>query len=396
VTGHLRKRGKRSWSIVLDIGEDPATGKRRQRWHTVHGTKKAAERELTRLLGALLDGTYVEPVKLTLGEFLDRWLRDYAKPNVTDRTFERYKSIVEQHLKPALGRLALQRLQPIAIQAVYTQWREAGRKKPRKTESAGLSENTILQHHRVLHKALEMAVRWQLIQRNPADAVEPPKPKRREMKTIDEAQTAWALEFAEAKKSELYLPVLMAVTTGLRRGEILALRWQDVDFGAGILSVRRSLEETKSGLKFKDTKGKRSRVVDVPPILADALEVHRKAQEERRRQFGPDWQDNDLVFPREDGRPWKPDNFTSLYFDWIAKAGLKGIRFHDLRHSHAAQLIQLGTHPKVIQERLGHASTSFTLDVYGHLLPGLQRDAAQKLGESLAKARKDQKNARTQ
>jgi integrase len=358
---------------------------------------RLAEAELTRLLHALQTGSYIEPNRLTVGEFLDRWLQDYAKPSVSPKTFERYQSIITQHLKPALGRLPLPKLTPLAIQGSYTQWRESGRKKPRKTDPPGLSENTILQHHHVLHKALQMAVRWQLISRNPADAVEPPKPQRREMRAIDEAQTAWALDFTEAKKSELYVPILTAVATGLRRGEILALRWQDIDAGAGILSVRRSLEETKAGgLRFKDTKGKRSRVVDVPPILMEALEAHHDRQNEFRKVFGPDWVDNDLVFPREDGSPWEPDRFSSLYFDWIAKAGLKGVRFHDLRHSHASQLLRLGTHPKVISERLGHASVAFTLDTYAHVLPGLQREASDKVGESLRNARKKRAEARPQ
>jgi integrase len=377
----------------VELERDPE-GKRRQKWHTIHGTKKLAEQKLAELLHSLDTGSYLEPTDFTVATFLDRWLSEYAKRQVAGKTYERYASIVHHHLKPALGRFLLGKLQPLHLESAYTTWLETGRKKKQKEGPAGLSPRTVLQHHRILHKALKMAVRWRLISQNPADAVEPPTYQGREIQPLDEGGSAWLLEFAN--DGRLHGPILLAVAGGLRRGEILALRWVDVDLESAVIMVRRSIEQTKGVLKFKDTKGKRSRALPLPTLAIDALKAHSEHQDECRRLLGSAYCENGLVFPTEDGSIWRPDNFTSAFVTLAERAGLKGIRFHDLRHSHASQLLRHGVHPKVVQERLGHSSIAMTMDIYSHLLPGMQEEAAQKVDQALRTAIRKREQARPQ
>ena len=378
--GHIRKRGEKSWAVILDIGRDE-TGKRRQRWHSVKGSKKDAQRELTRLLREMDTGSYIEPNKINVSDYLDRWLADYAKHNVAGKTYERYAEIVKNHLKPALGQHALAKLQPLHIQGHYSKALAEGRKDGK----GGLSAQTVVHHHRVLHAALKQAVRWQLLARNPADAAEPPRPARQQMRALDETQTVELLN--TAKRSRLYRPIFMAVTTGMRRGELLALRWNAIDLDAGVLSVREALEQTKDGLAFKQPKtGRSRRTVDLPQIAIDELRRHKVEQAKHRLSLGKLYQDNDLVFPRPDGTPWAPDRFSSSFAAMIRRAKIIGLRFHDLRHTHATQLLKQGVHPKVVSERLGHATVAITLDTYSHVLPGMQRQAVDQLDATLRSA----------
>jgi integrase len=378
--GHIRQRSPKSWASVLDLGPD-ATGKRRQKWHTVRGGKKDAQRELARLLHEINTGAYVEPSRMTLSDYLDRWLDDYARPNVSAKTFERYEEIARLHLKPALGHHPLSKLQPLHIARYYSEALAYGRKDGR----GGLSARSVLHHHRVLRAALHQAVKWLLLPRNPADAVEPPRPKHREMRALDEAATAKLLR--SASDSRLSLPVLLAVTTGLRRGEILGLRWQDVDLHKSSLAVRQSLEQTRGGLAFKQPKTAKSRrVVALPALAVEALKQRKVEQATTRLALGPSYQDHDLVCPRDDGTPWPPDSFSSSFVGLVRRAGVPTIRFHDLRHTHATQLLRQGVHPKVVSERLGHATVGITLDVYSHVLPGMQAEAASRTDAALRAA----------
>jgi integrase len=324
---------------------------------------------------------YVEPGNLTVKDYLEKWLSDYARVKVSGKTLERYAGIVNDHLVPAVGQLPLCKLQPLHVQAYYSHALETGRKDGRE---GGLSAQTVLHHHRILSEALKQAVRWQLVARNVCDAVEPPRVQRTEMQAYDETRTAWLLDAALGTR--LHMPILLAITTGMRRGEILALRWSDVQPGTGALMVRRSLQETKSGLEFKEPKSRHGRRLTLPTITLELLEEHRSTQAERMRALGSDYQDNDLVCCRDDGTIWPPSAFTSAYRDLLRRRGIANIRFHDLRHSHASQLLRAGVSPKVISERLGHSKVGFTLDVYSHLLPGMQEEAAQKTDAGLRAA----------
>jgi integrase len=247
--GTLVRRSKGSWSIKLELGKDPKTGKRTQKWITVRGNKKEAEVQLARHVNDLNTGGFVSPAKLTVAEYLDKWLA-HAVTKVSRKTYERYESIIMHHLKPALGALKLPQLAPLHIQDHYTRALSEGRKDGR---DGGLSPQTVLHHHRVLSEALTQAVGWQLLARNPAAAVEPPTAEAKEAKVIDESQSADLLDAAQGTR--LYIPIMMALALGARRGEILAVRWSDFNPFKATLNINRSLEETKAGgVQFKTTK----------------------------------------------------------------------------------------------------------------------------------------------
>lgn len=382
--GHLRERGKGNWWAVLDIGRDPETGRRRQKWHKLAATgKRQAQQELSKLLADLAGGTYVEPGKLTLGEYLERWLQDYAKVNTSAQTAQRYEVIVRHHLIPALRTIRLDQLRPAHIQHYYAEALQSGRKDGR---GSALSARTVTHHHRVLHEALEHAVQWQMIAKNPADSVKPPRPVDREMKTLTAPEVDALLQAVEGTR--LQVPVLLAVATGMRRGELLALRWQDVDLDNARISVRRSMERTKTnGISFKTPKSaKGNRVVTLPSVVVQALRRHLAEQTRLKAQLGIEHSESDLVSARPDGQPLSPDNLSREFTATLRKHGLPEVRLHDLRHTHATLLLQGGINPKVISERLGHSTVRITLDVYAHALPSMQEEAARRFDNILTRA----------
>lgn len=405
--GHVtRKGGSGPWYVVIDIGRDPITNKRRQKWYSGFRTKKAAEAELAKLLHQMQTGAYVEPTKLTLGDYLRQWLDDYAKQNVSGKTFERYEQIVEKSIVPALGSLPLSKVQPLQIQNFYAQQLESGRKKRAKAKTAalepesaeatetkaeeppkGLQPQTVLHFHRLLRKALAQAVRWNLLAANPADRVEPPKVRPQEVQPIDETRAAWLIELSEGTRC--YIPIILAIYTGMRRGEVLALRWQDVSLEGGYARINRAVEQTKKrGIVFKEPKSRKGRrVVSLPAFVVEALKTHRTAQDELKALLGSGYEDGDLICCREDGTIWKPVAFDSSYRQLLERRKLDGPNFHALRHSHASHLLRSGVDAKVISERLGHSKVSFTLDQYVHLLPGMQEEAAQKIEDVMKAAR---------
>ena len=388
--GHLEQRGKNVWKIVLELGED-ASGKRLRNAPTFHGTKRLAEEEMTRLLRQLATGTYVDQGRMTVAKYLEHWLASYAKPTVGERTHERYESIVRQHLIPGLGRHKLTKLRPLHIQAYYAEALDHGRvireRKTKRTHSKAsekpvevarsLSAQTVTHHHRVLREALRQAVRWQMLAVNPADAVRPPRAERKEIEALDENGAAELLKSLEGSRQ--YVPALLAVGTGLRRGELLGLRWQDVDLKAGKLAVRQNLQQTNTGLLFKSPKtSKGQRSISLMPSTITALRRHKRAQAELRLEQGPAYRDYDLVLCEDDGSPWSPNIFSASWHKALAERG-QNVRFHDLRHTHATLLLRQGVHPKVVSERLGHSTIGITLDTYSHVMPDMQDEAAQKL-----------------
>jgi integrase len=324
-------------------------------------------------------GVYVEPSRMTVREYLEDWLA-HAKTTVAAKTHERYAEIVRLHLAPALGHYALPKLQPLHIQRHYAEALCSGHLNGK----GGLSAQTVLHHHRVLHKALDGAVRLLLLARNPTDAVDPPRPQQKQARAMDEDQSAALL--AALNGSRLYTPTLVALTTGMRRGELLALAWKDTDLEAGSITVCRSLQQTNEGVSIKQPKSGRGRSVALPPMTVDALRTHKAEQSAERLMLGPGYVGNDLVFPKFDGRFWEPDSFTSIFAAAVKKSGLPRVNFHSTRHTHATILLKQGINPKIVSERLGHARIGTTLDVYSHVLPGMQAEAADRIGIALMAA----------
>jgi integrase len=241
--------------------------------------------------------------------------------------------------------------------------------------------------HRVLKQALGQAVRWGELNRNPADAVDPPKVEWKPMQTYDLRQTAELID--TMRETSLFIPVLLAVLCGLRRGEICALRWRNVDLAAGQMGVVESLEQTRAGLRFKSPKSGKGRTVALSATVIEELRAYRTRRAQELLKLGVRLTENDLVIGREDGSLVTPIYISLLWRRLIAKTRLARLRFHDLRHAHATHLLANGVHPKVASERLGHSKVGITLDLYSHVIPGMQEDAAAMVDRALAAARKN-------
>ena len=378
-TGGVRARRPGVYELKFDVGVNPISGKRRTRYKTVAGTRREAERELRRLLRQVDTGDFVEPNKVTVTGLLDRWIGQ-TKLQVAPKTLERYEQLIENNIKPVLGAKKLEQLRPFHIEGAWMTLLQEGRK----DDKGGLAPLTVKHCHRLLRQALAQAVRWQLIGRNPADAVQPPRVAKKELDVLDAEQTVTLLR--AIRETRYYLPALIAVTTGLRRGETLALRWKSIDFNDGGLSVSQSLEQTKAGLRFKEPKNGKFRKVAMPSLLIEGLRSHKAEQAESLLKLGVRQSNNTLVCCRFDGEPMNPEDLSRRFPDAVVKAGLPRITFHALRHSHATQLLSGGTHPKVAQERLGHGSISVTMDLYSHHVPGLQEEAAERIDSALRSA----------
>jgi integrase len=376
--GHLRERAPGHWAIILDL-RDPTTGKRRRKWHSFAGTKRQAQIECARLISEIKGGTYLEPSKTTFAQFLERWL-DHVKSQVSPRSYERYCEIVRKNIIPALGDVFLNKLRPAQISAAYSKALASGRRDGK----GGLAPTTVVYMHRLVKQALGQAVRWELLSRNAADAVDPPKVERGSLTTYDMTQTVKLLE--ELRGSRLRLPVLLGVMCGLRRGEIVALRWSHINLAAGTMAVVESAEQTAAGIRYKPPKSGRGRTVALSAMVTTELRQHRLAQAEELLRLGVRQSDATFVYTRQDGEPMQPRSLSQMWS--TITTALPRIRFHDLRHAHATHMLAAGVHPKVASERLGHSRVGITLDLYSHVLPGMQEDAAARVDEAYQIAEK--------
>ncbi len=371
--GHIYQRAKGSWTIVYDLPADTVTGKRRQKSQTIKGTKRDAERALREVLLSLENGSYVKQNKLTLGEWLDQWCESFVSMNTTPRTYVSYRSIIDCHLKPGLGSIALSRLEPQQIQAYYADKLAKGR-----VDGKGsLSKRSVLYHHRILSKALDQAVKMGLVVRNVAKLITPPRVARAKINVLDADEASRLLDIAS---NTVYYPLFaMLLYTGLRRGEAIALRWKNIDLIRLELYVVESAYRIRKEFIIKEPKTLHSkRAVSLSPSLATLLREYREDQELMRKQMGSTLNNEDFVFSWPDGRPMDPDVVTQAFHRIAGQAGLKNIRLHDLRHTHATLMLKAGVHPKVVSERLGHANIGITLDTYSHVLPGIQEAAAER------------------
>jgi len=373
--GHVRERSPGKWAIVIDLYDED--GKRKRKWHTFHTTsKRKAEEECARLIAEMRGGSYVEPSKLTLSAYLDRWL-DHMKSQVTPRTHERYGEIVRKNIGPAIGHVNLTKLKPEQIAGAYSKALTSGRRDGK----GGLAPTTVVYMHRIIKQALSQAVRWKMLSSNPADAVDPPKVERSTLHTYDMSQTADLIE--GLRGSRLMIPVMLGVMCGLRRGEIVALRWRNVDLAGRKMAIVESAEQTKEAIRYKPPKSGRGRSVALSATVAEELRLHRLKQAEELLRLGIRQDDDAFVYSQEDGSPIQPRSLTHMWMKAVADMDIPRIRFHDLRHAHATHLLANGVHPKVTSERLGHSRVGVTLDLYSHVLPGMQEDAATRVDEAL-------------
>ena len=333
--GHIRERSPGHWAIVIEM-RDPETGRRKRKWHSFSGNKRQAQIECARVISEVRAGSYVEPSKTTLVQFLERWLDD-VRTRVTLKTHERYEQICRKNISPLLGAILLAKLKPEQISEAYAKALATGRRKGQ----GGLSPRTVRQMHAILKSALAQAVKWEILVRNPAAAVRGPKVGRVAMQTYDLEQTAELIEAVRGRR--VFIPTILAVLCGLRRGEIAALRWRDVDLGAAQLVVVRSAEQTKAGVRYKEPKSGHGRTIALSATLVTELRAHRIQQAEELMQFGKRLSDDDFVVTQPDGLPLRPHSLGQEWVRFLVRNGaLPRIRFHDLRHAHATHLLLSG------------------------------------------------------
>lgn len=368
--GNIRQRAKNSWTITIEMPKDTITGKRKQKYYTVKGNKKEAERFLTEKLRELDTGMLIDTKKMNFGEYLDYW-KEKTFGNLEITTKEGYIQKIDKHIKPYLANLYLEDLKPLHLQNFYDEKLKNGNLNGK----GGLSARTVLSLHRIIHSALEQAVKWQLLIRNVADAVEPPKAKKFKAKYLTDKQTEELIE--TAKKSDIYIPVMIAIYTGARRGEVLGLSWENVNLEKGYIRIIDNLCATKNGLVIKETKNNTSnRTIAISDTLIKILKMHKIKQMENKLRLGCFYHDNNMVCCYEDGRMYNPKRFSAKFHELLEKNNLPIIRFHDLRHSHASLLVKLGVQPKEISQRLGHSNIGITMDLYSHLYEETDREVA--------------------
>lgn len=371
--GHFKKRGA-SWYFWIELEPGP-DGMRKQKTRGGFKTRRDAEHAFAEFRDEVRRGTFVEPSKLTLSRFLDEEWFPGIRASVRPTTWEHYNRSFRNYIRPSLGRSLLPNVTPARLNAFYADLLESGRCNG-DASTPGLSPKTVKHVHTMLHKALEDAVRWGHLARNPVSLATPPKPRTPEMKVWTPEQLR-AFVY-HARTDRLFAAWLLLVITGMRRGEVLGLAWDHVDLSRGRLSVVRNLTVVRyEHVEFsepKTAKGRRSIALDGTTVAA--LKEHRKRQQEEQLAAGALWQNSGLVFCRENGAPLHPQTLTRSFQLLGRDAGLPRIRLHDLRHSYATAALSAGIPAKVVSERLGHASIAITLDTYSHVNPAMQEEAA--------------------
>jgi integrase len=323
-------------------------------------TRKEAADKLAKVLADRASGYTFDTENMTVGEYLDRWLKDTDQGSVRTSTYERHEQIVRLHLRPALGRIKLSKLTPAHLQGLY-----------RDKLDSGLSPATVQKIHAVLHKALAQALKWNMIPRNAADVVKAPRPAPEEMHPLSPDEARRLIEAVSGDALEaLYV---LAVQTGMRQGELLALKWEDVDLNEGVIHIRRTLMRRGGRVALGEPKTKGSRrPVHLTDMAVAVLKTHLERQLEEIERLGDLYRDNGLVFTSGVGTLINPTNLRRRSFaPMLQRAGLPRVRFHDLRHTCATLLFSKGAHPKHVQELLGHATVAITLDTYSHVIPGM-------------------------
>jgi len=369
--GHIRERSKGSYTITVELHRDYITNKRKQKYFTFQGTKKEAEIFLTEKLREIDTGLLMNTKDIKFGEYLDYWVKEYCETNLSINTIDGYRQYIEKHIKPVLGHVKLEKLMLGHLQAFYSNKLKNGRLNGK----GGLSKRTIVIMHKMIHCSLAKALKWQLVVRNVADNVEIPKADKFNAIALNEKQTNLLID--KVKDTELYIPVMIGIYTGMRRGEVLGLTWDNVNLEKGYIRVAQSLYATTQGLQFLPPKTKSSiRTIAIPNSLINILKKHRIKQLESKLRLGELYGNNNVVCCYDDGRLFNPKTFSSNFNCLLKTSNLPLIRFHDLRHSHASLLVKLGIQPKIISERLGHSSIGITMDLYSHLYEETDKEVA--------------------
>jgi len=395
--GYVRQRAKGTWSLTVELEPDPTTGERRQRFETVVGSKKLADERLAALLGEVAGGRLGDAGRMTVAQFLDRWLAEHARPSLTPKTYSNYVALVNNQIIPVLGRVRLEKLRPADVLTFKARLRamptKAGRRgKPTAETTRTLSPVRQRQAFVVLKAALKHAVTWRLLTVNPMDGIDAPKATATEMHPWTAQQASAFLAAAAGQSLFWHAFFTVALNTGMRLAELVGLRWADLDVDKGSLRVVQTIAwvdqqtgEKKGGWVVKPPKTAAGRrAIPLGPDLVALLKTHKATQNAHRLTCGTSWHDWDLVFPSLFGTPIQSYRVRDTLETIAGKARVEGrqgpepvpvIRVHDLRHTAATLLLAAGVPVKVVSERLGHASVLVTMGVYAHVLPGMQEEA---------------------
>jgi integrase len=379
---HTTKAGKTTvrWYVVVEIGRD-SNGRRRQKWHGSYRTRREAEQARAEIVGELHRGMYVAPTNVTLaGWVIDTWL-DLVRAQLKASTWDSYRRNLDLHVLPAIGHLPLRDITSQVLNKLYARLLADGKR----NAPGGLSAKTVRYVHTTLHKVLADAVDADLIARNPADRAKPPRPERIAAKELNCWHAGELKTFLDhVRETRWYAAWHLAAMTGMRRGEVLGLRWSDLHLERACISIRHTIVSVGYAVQESTPKTHQARVVDLDPETLEQLRAHRARQEAERAEWGAGYKDHGLVFCRENGTPIHPDSFSQRFELEVRHSGLRRIRIHDLRHTHATIALQAGVPVKVISERLGHESPAFTMKQYAHVLPGMQAEAAARIAEAIA------------
>ena len=367
--GQIVARGRRRWLIRVFLGRERETRKRRYHNHTVHGSARRAQEYLTKMLRERDLGRGLEGSEITLNEFLDRWLETAAKPKLREKSYRSYNGLLRRYIRPALGERILSTITPLDVQSTCQQ-----------LVDRGLSSRTVRYAHTVLRSAMRQAIRWRLMLQDPTDGAQLPRLGRREMRVLNAERSRI---FIEAALKTHYGPVFaIALTSGMRPSEYLGLQWQDIDWDRGTVGVVRTLEKVKGSWRFAVTKRDRSRrIVKLQDWVLETLKGIQAGTSQRPKCDLPGAAD--LIFTTPTGRPIHSDKLAQRFKAILRQTALPSIRLYDLRHTAATLALSAGVPPKVVAEQLGHASAAFTLDIYSHLLPHMQEEAAMRVEQIL-------------
>lgn len=367
----ISKRKDGRWQAIVDLPPDPVTGKRRRKW--IYGySRPEVKRAANQLEEKIASGNYVEPSKLTVEGYLLQWLKDYCS-HLSPTTLEGYKNYIHGHIIPFLGKLNLQKVKPVDIQRFYNSEFEKG-----------YSGTTVLQEHRILSRAFKEALINNLIENNPMLKVKSPKKNDFEPQIYDDVQFNKLLNSVAGTNDEI--PILLAGMLGLRRGEVLGLRWKDINFEEKTISIVQNVIFANGQIQFKSPKTKKSqRTIAAPEGLLKVLENHYIRQGKHRLKYGPKYKNYDLVYCKENGEPFNPRSFSRHFKDLLEKYNLPRIRFHDLRHFNATMMLKYGIDVKIASERLGHSSPNITQKIYQHVTKDMDLEAAKKLDKIIQK-----------
>jgi len=371
----------KGYKAFVEVGKDPATGKRK-RQTKVFKRKKDADKWLINKVNSIQNGSYVNPSQITLGDFiLNRWLENHKKPKVTITTYDRYKSLINAHIIPALGEIPIQELQPFHIEHYFSQKRKKGIRNKK-----GLSENSLKRHYVLLNNALKRAVKLKLIKYNPMQAIESPKPEKYEAPVMKENEYNKLLESLK-EDTFMYTFVMTLISTGMRRSEILGLEWNDIDLKQGTIFIRKRLITITGGIKHEHkTKNESSkRLIKIPKALIPIIKSYKIKQKENKLFFGTDYyKEKDYVFCKPDGYPYNPQTLNVKFNIVLRKINLpQKFTLHTLRHTFATINLRNGVPAKVVQEMLGHSTITTTLDLYTHVDLDMQEEAAEKLQNTI-------------